>query len=1548
MEKNITVPFTRPASWSIRTLSRHKLGIQFLKVCFCTSLLGIGVVASLMAAAFPIFGLGFLASFWVSGGLMFSSLFLFLFPFTLVVGSLFWRQAVLKELNLVRRFGPKRALWVESVSSPLGDVFQPVVIGGCDIAVPALHSWLIEHFPLLGSLSGPEILDAQDVASLIWSGLVESVAIMTGGPNIGALMACLFLLRRAAKLHLFSVGLSMRVIKWTMLALWAVLLCEGELFAKVLCVLVDALGLLRNDGFREWVRWRLTHFMVAVTVMAVDITEVGRKYTPLAYSQLAKGNGKRSFVGIAKEKLMQATIFVSDLGLPHYIRGTRAPTKEGLQASLDILEGLGWPVNVKLNDEVGSETERQGFKEWLLCGTDWHQGIHNLKTWTDELLDGLRVNAVEFRRTEEYASEANELEATSRYFRSPRYDYPDLELEDVWFLVKDTYQFSRLTPFNHILRMWEKKYGLGAFFRRPGTNKKLSRRSFIKSIGGMAPFKELWRRTFEYATLIVPVAAVSVKGEALPPKKWMNDKVRSIIGSPLVHYIMSTIWNYEPNHRFAWTTTPTKIGMPLNGYWLADVYHRHSRCQHHFAGDMSAFDSTISGKVVDLIKGIRKKGFEEHRDHARICELIDVAYDQLEHQLLNTTSTGQIYKKGTGLTTGHSSTSADNSLALAILYLFAWKELTGLSAREFVHFNELSDYGDDHVLSFLSTKPASWNFKNIQKTMKRWGVTNRLEASGRLSEIPFLSKYSRRVTLADRMEFSKYGLPVPKRVVWHDKERLVGKMVARIKNPDPRYRAKRLLSYLSLTAHHEDVYLGIKKVLTRSSTMKRALRTMGVQVPTYQKVLADWYHPSTHTVNDTFGEDADEALDAGKVFTYGNVGWFDSFLGIVSLVPDFVNPAIFNFGYDRLLQLQMRPWLSWAYTFVVGANLITSEAEARKAFQNSPYSCLAVDVFAEVPLDQKVGSFLLRHWLYLAYFTWIRFKRPTPWLAGVSRKIAQWQFALNGRIFSEFAVLDWKLLDLLVICLLNLVPCPSFLDSLMFVQLPRFDIMWQTMTGWFLGFFWTSVPPNYRDLTHHLRRLRSLEGPLLVEAPTGTGKSTAMVKHVALTVGNSFNKVLVIEPRSQLVKSLVPYVRDSLALDCTGLTTGSDYDSSRKVIYLTAQEFMLHKAQFLDPGNLIIIDEAHIAEPAYQVVQMMVSKRPDICCIMATATPTQMNVEQSSAYVPLVTASIWHIDSRSGTSPASDAATYLASYRRWVSEIVDGMPRTSKALVFYPSIDGGLRLGNSLARKVSFLNSQGADMSGDVIISTSVADAGITIPSVDYVVSPCIDFFQDGLKGRPSYGKLTGAQAMQRRGRTGRTNNGKFYYYGGPNLDLPEGRVLLERPGSVVGTLLSSGMKLDAIQALVPDMYKGFLQEQGFTPGSDSADEFEGSLGRAIENMKYWVQARNIEDARNSSLDVAEVIFDYTAAGQVAPSSLVSVSQAVSDAVSLFGQLSSSDDPASVMEANADGIVGRLAQMTGLQVPWTGFFPWEIAQELDPELDKAEHQFIRSNARKLA
>jgi hypothetical protein len=1526
-----------------------RIFIQFLaRVLLTLATLSVIVVFLPLVVFGPFSFLGFILGHFVCFSILESTLLLISLPLLLGALTVWWRSEIVREKRIINEVGYARALWTDEDPTAASRVLLPVVVAGWDLVLPPFWAAILPWLKLVWP-SAPEHTSTEEISSVTWVTFVELLASLTGGPNLLGVALCTGIFTGTWKLYGASLYMLKRSLRCFAIVLAVIWLMDGEHVISAIITIAELLSVLKSGVFFTWLKWRFTHAFVACTNLALDVTTVSRKYTPLAFKQFAGKSNERSFAGLVREKLMQATILVSDLGLPHYIRGTRAPTRENLRESLSILKDLGWPVNVELNDEIDVATVKLGFKEWLLCGTDWHQGIRNLKLHTDELLDQLRTNAVEFKRTEEYGTVENELLATSRYFKSPKYDYPDLELDDVWFMVKDTFEHSRLTPFNYIIGAWEKKYGLGSFFRRPNSKGKLSRRDFIKSIGGLKPFKQLWRKTFEYATVIVPVSAVSIKGEALPPRKWMNDKVRSIIGTPLVHYIMSTIWNYEPNHRFAWTTTPTKIGMPLNGYWLADLYHRHSRCQHHFAGDMSDFDSTISGKVVDIIKAVRKKGFESHRDIERISVLIDVAYDQLDSQLLNTTSTGQIYKKGTGLTTGHSSTSMDNSLALLTLYLLAWKELTGLGAREFKFFNELSDYGDDHILSFLGTKPAAWNFRNIQKVMARWGVTNRLEADGPLDKIPFLSKFSRKLTAEDRASFDKHNIPYPKRAVWHDRDRLLGKMVAKVKNHDPRYRAKRLLSYLSLTAHHEDIYNGIHRVLTRSSTMKRALKTMKVQVPTYQKVLADWYRPSQNSISDVFGEDSAEADVHGQVFHYGRVGWADTFLGVISLAPDVVNPALFNFGYDRLLQLQMREWLLWPVNFLVLQNGAMSRGELNQVIRKTVYRSLIPDVH-DVTLEATDPSlYLLRHWAFIAYKVMTKDTKQSGWISGIAYKMTQWQFVLNGQVCQDFAIFNWEYLDLAVIAALNLIPLSSGLSFVSTLLLPRFDLLWNSISGWFLALFWSNVPANYKDVSVALRKLSPKSSPLLVTAGTGTGKSTAFIKHTVLTVGHLYNKIIVVQPRSLLVHSIVPYVRKTFSLDCTGRTTGSDFDPTRKVWFVTAQEVLLHLQQTVTSNNLVIVDESHIEEPAYQMLQSILSSSTEVNWLMLTATPSERNTAACKTEIPLTTANIWNVTAKTLEIPGKTLKEVMSQYSDICRDIVTNSWHRSKVLLFHPSKEGGKRLGDLLPRRVTFLNADITDVSGQVMISTSVSDAGVTLPSTDTVISLDFDIMGISTSGRPEYAKLSAQTLSQRQGRTGRTNNGNFILVRTPNLVLPEAASLWNDRNRSSRELLRSGIDLTSCGPAGNDMLINLISTE---LGISLPDPTNPVISTAVQNLKVltkneenWHLGRILQSGKVMEPDHAELLFDYNAAGVVSQSSMIT-SEEVGDAtIGLSLALAKHMNGLSFDTALAAKHFLSLNSLTALSRPMRSFIPEEIAVEFGIDPEDPEYKFERrSNA----
>jgi len=98
-----------------------------------------------------------------------------------------------------------------------------------------------------------------------------------------------------------------------------------------------------------------------------------------------------------------------------------------------------------------------------------------------------------------------------------------------------------------------------------------------------------------------------------------------------------------------------------------------------------------------------------------------------------------------------------------------------------------------------------------------------------------------------------------------------------------------------------------------------------------------------------------------------------------------------------------------------------------------------------------------------------------------------------------------------------------------------------------------------------------------------------------------------------------------------------------------------------------------------------------------------------------------------------------------------------------PSIKIMDSIASKCLNKVCRISSQHKiiDQSASVFISTSVSDAGLTIPDVSFVLSPDVDVTVLQTEDTPKavYFKLPSTTISQRAGRTGRTSDGAFLLY---------------------------------------------------------------------------------------------------------------------------------------------------------------------------------------------
>jgi len=1242
---------------------------------------------------------------------------------------------------------------------------------------------------------------------------------------------------------------------------------------------------------------------------------------------------KTTFAGIVQTM----SIFIDSVGLPNYIRtSTLNFDRESVAQTYEIARDLGWPVNVKITEPVLGIAGGKFDAKWLLFGTDFRQGMGKRRLYIDETLNHLKGIYPEFKRSESFQNFDNELVATSRYFVEPDVAFPDISVDYVWPILKDIFQNSQLTSFNTIISKWEKKYALGAFFRdRLHPNRKFRRSHFITEVGGYAKFKQLWARTFTYSPAMVPVSAVFVKGEALPPKKWQNDKVRTVIGSPIFQYIMSTIWNFEPNHRFRWETTPIKVGMPLNGAVLSGLWQRHARLDHHFAGDMTNFDSTITAEVQRVIREVRKKGFENHKDFDRIASLIDLNYTLVENQLLNTTSTGNVYRKGSGLTTGHSSTSADNSITTVTLYLAAWKEITGYSALEFKHFNELSVYGDDHILSISSVSPPGWTWSNITKTMSRWNIEMRQEASGNLRSIPFLSKFGRKPTPSDREEFNKCNLPVPEWVIYHDKERLVGKLTSDVLSIDPRYRVKRLISYLDLCAHHPDVYMSIRTAI--DLTMRKnptSFKRFVANIPPYKKVVTNWYTKfSTPPKEPDVTEKVSEFENSGALATYGEQSFLDVLTSYLASVPDFLNPVVVMSGYTTFIQSRLAPFLDWPICLIAHQNRFLTEAQVASILPRTPYRFLTVRL--GLPAQSvNFTTLLLRHWIFIIFHTKRAYLGVPALVSDFARKIGDVQFGFNAVIQQEVQHFDIPFWNMGLTAALHFVVVPDVLSFLQHVRFPNISTLWDHCLNYIYVNLWYHVPPNYRDL-QMLKQNVGPEGPYLITAPTGTGKSTTMIGAITRILSTKYTKFILVEPRSLLVKTLVPYLVNTIGLSASGLTRGMVLDRRATIWVMTPQELLIN-SKYLDPDHLVILDEAHVEEEAYLLLRKVL-RDWKIPTIYSTATPTDGLIDECVGHTALRMASFYVTTVREDSIKVA-MRTLGDTYWEKISSYLRAAPPSAKFLVFVPDTKLGLKYMEKCPRRCCMLSSGKLDMDddADVIFSTSVTDAGVTIPNVDYVISLDIDRRVGVLPNEtnlsPFFIRLPDQTVKQRAGRTGRTNNGTFILV--KVMFESEGGVVKDYSPTTIDRLqdwLSFGLTPKQLITYAPEM---MLSIMGVRPGSgdygtsgemdrralDSALELFGeTLDSFVKNLSPSMAFRQFQEGliTNDGSNVAYI--ESNAIGHVTRGLPESLPSQLGDMIRGSAKIVSEAFPGLVFSDDKD-IQERLWMYRNVITPFSKYF----------------------------
>lgn len=1112
------------------------------------------------------------------------------------------------------------------------------------------------------------------------------------------------------------------------------------------------------------------------------------------YAKFTRLNGLfvRTWVNMTRRSVIKFIEYLDTMRVPEMAQAAyKPPSLQSLRSTYVFLNEIGFPVDQNFIDSLDRPeassylTEWGSWRNWLAGTSDFKLGFHKVAVGVRNLLPHDFFPEVKgYLYTTGFTGVAEEIRSTARYWtgnQSVTLDDEEFDalVDDTWFAVKAQYQDSRLSSFDYIWKNWVKKYNMGFGFgyrTASGKLRQFTRQQVIDLVGGKVAFKKLWYKVFgNFQSLVMP-SPVFTKWESLKLKKALSRSVRTVVGSAFVHSVGTYFFNYKPNHNYKPWQTPSKVGMPINGQNFNRLWVSLTGYSKVWAGDMTAFDSSQPPPLLRVCAEIRKRGYTMHQDYHKICEIIDVAYSMLIEQPLAFKNFGDIAFKEQGATTGHTSTTPDNTIMLIANYLFAWRAVTGLRAREFFNFNTLANFGDDHVLAYDPV--FGWSPQAAVIAMSKLGTAMRDESPGqswlpvpgaplpdgvndwRDAKFSFLSKMPLPISEV-RSELQAAGINLDLAFgTCHDRARLLGKIkaetVERKLATKPKYEA--MIGFMELCAHHHDIYRELAKQsitlysqLVRETVLSGGDRTKIRKPPSYHQVLVKWYAKGVSDPELT----PEEEEHAACIMVYDSPDPFGIFVRWLSDFPTLLSPRYRNVRWADWIQNKMVSHLRWPLEYIAASNAIVADhATTRYLAARTPYAFLRSDLLVPSSEPPSYNVLAFRHYLYMLYIRMVNYRRafnPLDFIRLLDTFFVNALFMLTGRVTQTVVELDLHILDTLVIYLLSYVNIDVFsIFAPFYIPTPS-DLIAQLFT-----YLFTMVTPagsiDYQSLEARVRLLITDPGySFVLNAPTGTGKSTRMVNRISQLTGKP---LVVIVPRQAVAISVGMFMR-KLYPD-SGIYIGAEghkVESDFRIVYTTVQSFFLSPAM-RSPNNIFILDEAHINEPTYDVARKFLEPK-HLRKIYMTATPGDLFPGVTQVDIPAV--------NQFKILRSSTSVPNLQDYFNACIAFANDRSEVEKILIFVPTLKQMDYIADRIRTNVCRLSSKHKliDESASVFLATSVADAGLTIPDVSFVLSPNIDINVSTLETGVVnyYYLLSDLTIKQRAGRTGRTSDGAFLLY---------------------------------------------------------------------------------------------------------------------------------------------------------------------------------------------
>jgi hypothetical protein len=1014
---------------------------------------------------------------------------------------------------------------------------------------------------------------------------------------------------------------------------------------------------------------------------------------------------------------------------------------------------------------------------------------------------------------------------TDRYFTGtfdPGQLIPEEEQDEIAEAIfnaeKHLYGDAQLINPEEIWKKWKRNYSAGFPFRFNGKGR-ASREELVRAAGGKAKFLEGVRRYIESPEAFPTVSHSFIKDEVLPTSYIEREKIRTIIAQDPLNYFLAQACQYDQSKRLD-PNSFSAVGVSAAHGEMAALAAKHLNYQHHFAMDVTALDSTAAIDAVNTIKKIRKKGFVNHPQREAVETMIDCSYDNLVASWIVDIHTGRARLKKQGLTTGHASTTPSNTDYMKVMMLYAWRKITDRPYSEFYDCVKFSSFSDDNFWS-TNLPPEVFSGEKISRFWLERGVQVRVEqTSDKLSDISFLSKqFSLDKRHLDEVR-DTVGVETKVAVV-HDLSRLLTKFSDYKKKNTLKYRWEKLAALQLNCAHHKDVYDKVGEYLDALEPelhKRKHLRTFLKQHPrkSYQEVMEMMYKPNKKTKEnfilstfhkptlldfmndwwDTFRVDV-LTFDS-TASTYGRLlEKFSGLLEFAGLTPEDAGTFLREPGvhvHDKEFTLEHHIYLT--------SGCPSTFEQFRALCQKSPFSFMMdietfwatrerYDISEETAngLRVKVGLLL---GLY-TFVAWLERLLMTVPVAGPLYRMFISAKHLSEAAYSRLNSVYWLLWGDSSTVLSGLMPKDRYRSMKVLAHniwtwftstdlfdfsgniddwQPLFDAIVQVSADVHVMVFnqdFSVLLPTpgsgeknnmglerkWNALCHKTSVLeckeKLSEGKTpLVTGPTGCGKSTDFIVNCH---DHGWDTVIVSCPRRILVQQN-PVAQKRLYAGCDdSLTPG--------LINFGTAGYLRRVLTELPANAILILDEFHEMDED----SLWLFERFRRQCVVVSATPDFYGANLLDPVILRASRTTGHrveVDIRKGKGSIQEA---------W-EELVNGSEKyNGKTLVICPSIKMVKELEHHATQlapsKTSCCLYRGHTLVPDVdwYFGTSVVDAGLTIPNLVRVIDTgwSSGWYNGTFTIRPSSHNTM----EQRKGRTGRTNDGLYVRLQSTYNDLP-------------------------------------------------------------------------------------------------------------------------------------------------------------------------------------